>query len=224
MCGAGIGHCHPIVTTQAERRQSCPGPTGPSALSPDASRTGPESRSCTRVFGCVHTAHTAPAFGVGVRGSRSRPTGTRTGASAATVKRRASRLRSCSAAPPASSPVTRVQSGGSPSSVERVDVIGSSFPLRRRTLARSRSAFQYLPRAPPCEPLVTWPFANALVIAPYATQSSSDWGRTPRLSQKPPRGASAPALLSPSPEEAMTGPYGWLSNLATTATDGRGAA
>jgi hypothetical protein len=25
--------------------------------------------------------------------------------------------------------VTRVQSGGSPSSVERVDVIGSSFPL-----------------------------------------------------------------------------------------------
>jgi hypothetical protein len=141
---------------------------------PRASRTGPEGRPCTRVFGFVHTAHAAPAFGVGVRGSRSRPTGTRTGASAATVKRRASRRRSCSAAPPASTPVTRFQSGGSPSSVERVDVIGSSFPLGATSTRPQPLYCQYLPRALLCEPLVTWLFANALVIAAGATQYSSD--------------------------------------------------
>jgi len=37
---------------------------------------------------------------------------------------------SCAAASPTSTSVTRFQSGGSPSSVEHVDVIGSSFPLR----------------------------------------------------------------------------------------------
>jgi hypothetical protein len=53
---------------------------------------------------------------------------------------------------------------------------------------------QYLPRAAPCEPLLTWPFANALVIGPHATQSSSDRGLTPRLSQKTHEGALTHAL------------------------------
>ena len=132
---------------------------------------GPALYSCLWI---VHTAHRHQPSAFWVRGSRSRPTGTRTGASAATVKRRASRRRSCSAAPPASVPVTRVQSGGLPSSVEPVDVIGSSFPLGATDLVRSRSRSQYLPRVLRCEPLLTWLFANALVIVPGATQSSSD--------------------------------------------------
>ena len=133
---------------------------------------GPALYSC--LWFCAHSSPGTSLRRFGVRGSRSRPTGTRTGASAATVKRRASRHRSCSAAPPASMPVTRVQSGGLPSSVEPVDVIGSSFPLGATDLVRGRSRSQYLPRVPRCEPLLTWLFANALVIVPGATQSSSD--------------------------------------------------
>ena len=123
---------------------------------------------------CLHTTHTAPACGV-VCGGRlvGRPE-TRTGSSAATIIRRALNHVSCAAAPPTSTSVTRVQSGGSPSSVERVDVIGSSFPMGQRAISRSRSFCKYLPRGLRCEPLLTWPFANTLVAAPCATQSSSD--------------------------------------------------
>ena len=57
--------------------------------------------------------------------------------------------------------VTQVQPGGSPSSVERVDGIGSSFPLGATAGAPvAAMALKYPPHSPPCEPHANWAFAN----------------------------------------------------------------
>src|SRR5271156_4246033 len=64
-----------------------------------------------------------------VRGPPCRPAGTRTGANAASCIRRTSRQADCPGAPPKPTSVTQPQPGGSASSVEPVDCIGSSFPL-----------------------------------------------------------------------------------------------
>jgi len=138
---------------------------------------------------------------------------------------------SCSAAPPTSASVTRAQSGGSPSSVEHVDVIGSSFPLT--ATAESSVAYwnQYLPQRNEGEPLMNCSFANALVTDVRETQSSSDWRRTRRLSAsdrapshhlqccawrfRPPKRTQPHSLPDHRPASAQTSP----ENLRRAGTD-----
>src|ERR1019366_2864320 len=63
--------------------------------------------------------------------------------------RRALRRASCAAASPTSASVTQFQSGGSPSSVEHVDVIGSSFPLRATAESSVTDLLQVSPSLAP---------------------------------------------------------------------------
>ena len=69
--------------------------------------------------------------------------------------------------------VTPPQRGGSASSVEPVDCIGSSFPVGATAGApvAARSS-QYPPRRRPCEPHANWVFANALVRRASVTRTS----------------------------------------------------
>ena len=55
--------------------------------------------------------------------------------------------------------VTQVQPGGSPSSLEPVDVIGSSFPLEATGEAPTAVGTKYPPHPPPCEPHLNWTFS-----------------------------------------------------------------
>ena len=98
-----------------------------------------------------------------VRGPPCRPAGTRTGASAAIVRRRTSRHVGCTVASPKPTSVTQPQRGGLLSSVELVDILGSSFRLRQPRVRRLLlTHIQYLPRFRPCEPHANWEFANVL--------------------------------------------------------------
>ena len=97
-------------------------------------REGPASRpvldSCSdSLCFCLFAVPRLQPAAQWVRGPPCRPAGTRTGASAASVIRRTSHQADCSRAPPKPTSVTQTQPGGSTSSVERVDGIGSSFPL-----------------------------------------------------------------------------------------------
>jgi hypothetical protein len=92
-------------------------------------RDRPSSRSRTRLFNvpCAPPGM-EPAYGVMCEGRLvGRPQ--ISPAQARPFSPRLLSTRGCAEAPPTSTSVTRFQSGGSPSSVELVDVIGSSFPL-----------------------------------------------------------------------------------------------
>ena len=83
-------------------------------------------------------------------------------------------------APPKPTSVTHPQPGGSASSVEPVDCIGSSFPLGATAGAPvAARCFQYPPRPPPCEPHANWAFAKSLVGCASVTRTSHRCDLTP---------------------------------------------
>ena len=160
--------------TRADRPRPREGPAlaaGPH--SSDASSNPTCNASCSASFFLVCSPRLQPAA-QWVRGPPCRPAGTRTGANAASCIRRTSRQADCSGAPPKPTSVTQPQPGGSDSSVELVDGIGSSFPLGATAGAPvAARSVQYPPRPPPCEPQANRAFANSLVRCITVTRTSS---------------------------------------------------
>jgi hypothetical protein len=112
--------------------------------------------------------------------------------------RRALHRARCAAASPTSTPVTRFQPGGSPSSVEHVDVIGSSFPLR----ATAESSVTDLPPVSPPSASKGTPFelhvrkgagrgfsGNTMFIRPCSSDPLLDTGIVRRKALRPCPGA-----------------------------------
>ena len=108
--------------------------------------------------------------------------------------RRARHRASCAAAPPTSTSVTRVQSGGLPSSVEHVDTIGSSFPFRQRRSLPSPISTQYLPLSHRREPHLNCTFANMLVAAGTCAQFSR---HPPGIDRQPLHRTTVPTIRTP---------------------------